>query len=503
MSYRNPEIITDKSGEILAQGLASFGQSVAAGITKAGANAAQIKKDRAAETANLRKLQTDVELQTNERANAFKTNLPKTSLNAKLNPIIDARLKQAADAQIALYNESDPELRAQYLKTIQSVDNFLVTTGTFIGNIKDEAEAWNALNPSDIDKTVGISGKDKESIKNNQGLLNLFSGKSTGEFDLFFDDKTNSISLNAKGEMGGVPWAVNDFNSFNYLTSGGELTYDIPDLASKTVETARKLVTDKQGKLLPGVAKEQVTKRIYQDVVGKDNKKIGRVLMEGQIEELDSAKINSLINADIASSAKGFLAAPLTQQNAMYATQLDGDRASWSDFIKENSDPAAQEAELERLFKKVAIEGIGKDFKSYEKNGETIYYRSVTPLKEVKPEKPETASATDKKAAELEKTASNYYDQFIANPVDFLGTQANFSEALNYDGNIIQLNLSKPGEEPDFKAFDPTEPQGRQLLFDYWINNSSLNQTLRDKLKEINSKNKGNIIPKEDEYYGQ
>ena len=82
-----------------------------------------------------------------------------------------------------------------------------------------------------------------------------------------YDDKTNSISLNAKGEMGGVPWAVNDFNSFNYLTSGGELTYDIPDLASKTVETARKLVTDKQGKLLPGVAKEQVTKRIYQDVV--------------------------------------------------------------------------------------------------------------------------------------------------------------------------------------------------------------------------------------------
>jgi hypothetical protein len=396
MSYRNPEIITDKSGEILAQGLASFGQSVAAGITKAGANAAQIKKDRAAETANLRKLQTDVELQTNERANAFKTNLPKTSLNAKLNPIIDARLKQAADAQIALYNESDPELRAQYLKTIQSVDNFLVTTGTFIGNIKDEAEAWNALNPSDIDKTVGISGKDKESIKNNQGLLNLFSGKSTGEFDLFFDDKTNSISLNAKGEMGGVPWTVNDFNSFNYLTSGGELTYDIPDLASKTVETARKLVTDKQGELLPGVAKEQVTKRIYQDVVGKDNKKIGRVLMEGQIEELDSAKINSLINADVASSAKGFLAAPLTQQNAMYATQLDGDRTSWSDFIKENSDPAAQEAELERLFKKVAIEGIGKDFKSYEKNGETIYYRSVTPLKEVKPEKPEKTTPPTK-----------------------------------------------------------------------------------------------------------
>ena len=484
MSYRNPEIITDKSGEILAQGFASFGQSVAAGITKAGANAAQIKKDRAAETANLRKLQTDVELQTNERANAFKTNLPKTSLNAKLNPIIDARLKQAADAQIALYNESDPELRAQYLKTIQSVDNFLVTTGTFIGNIKDEAEAWNALNPSDIDKTVGISGKDKESIKNNQGLLNLFSGKGTGEFDLFFDDKTNSISLNAKGEMGGVPWAVNDFNSFNYLTSGGELTYDIPDLASKTVETARKLVTDKQGKLLPGVAKEQVTKRIYQDVVGKDNKKIGRVLMEGQIEELDSAKINSLINADVASSAKGFLAAPLTQQNAMYATQLDGDRTSWSDFIKENSDPAAQEAELERLFKKVAIEGIGKDFKSYEKNGETIYYRSVTPLKEVKTDKGDTDA--DNK---VDPTIKNEIDAFIFNPYALLKKNTNFKEALaSVDpldrGNPKQVTITKTdgkGNAYPSDLFDLTDPAEKERLFNEWLDNQGY--TAANKLK--------------------
>ena len=492
MSYRNPEIITDKSGEILAQGFASFGQSVANTIIKAKQNAAQIKKDRAAETARLRKLQTDVELQTNERANAFKTNLPKTSLNAKLNPIIDARLKQAADAQIALYNESDPELRAQYLKTIQSVDNFLVTTGTFIGNIKDEAEAWNALNPSDIDKTVGISGKDKESIKNNQGLLNLFSGKGTGEFDLIYDDKTNSISLNAKGEMGGVPWAVNDFNSFNYLTSGGELTYDIPDLASKTVETARKLVTDKQGKLLPGVAKEQVTKRIYQDVVGKDNKKIGRVLMEGQIEELDSAKINSLINADVASSAKGFLAAPLTQQNAMYATQLDGDRTSWSDFIKENSDPAAQEAELERLFKKVAIEGIGKDFKSYEKNGETIYYRAVTPLKEVTSPPPSTK----------DKTAQKIYNNFMKDPLGFLkGT--GFADRVksvisdphfpNAKPNIIEIEIEKAkpasdqlaAEPAKIKTYDLSDPNSVKSLYEYYVKFSGFGTSRKDALLDL------------------
>ena len=498
MSYRNPEIITDKSGEILAQGFASFGQNIAAGITKASANAAQIKKDRAAETARLQKLQTDVELQTNERANSFKTNLPKTSLNAKLNPIIDAQLKQAADAKIALYNESDPKLRSQYLNTIQRVDNFLVTTGTFMGNIKDEAEAWNALGPSDINRTTGISGKDKESIKNNQGLLNLLSGKSSGEFDLIYDDKTNSISLNAKGEMGGEAWSIDGFNSFNYLTSGGELTYDIPDLATKTVEAARKLVTNKKGELLPGVAKEQVTKRIYQDVVGKDNKKIGKVLMEGQIEELDSAKINGLINADVVSSAKGFLAAPLTQQNAMYATQLDGDKSSWSDFIKENSDPAAQEAELERLFKKVAIEGIGKDFKYYEKDGETIYYRSVTPLKEVKPTG--TGAGADKEKT-VNPAIKNEIDAFIFNPYALLKKTTVFKESLAVidpinTGNPQQVTLTKRDDKgnaypPDF--FDLRDSAEKERLFNEWLDNQGYTGADKLKAKEYFLKNNSTL----------
>jgi len=191
------------------------------------------------------------------------------------------------------------------------------------------------------------------------------------------------------------------------------------------------------------------------------------------------------------------------QQNAVFKNQLNGDQANINEFIKAFPTADAQNAELQRLFTKVASEGINEQFDSYGEGDKKVYYVATSPLKEVVPKAPEKPAAADKKAAEQEKVASNYYNEFITNPVNFLGTQANFSEALNYDGNIIQLNLSKPGEEPDFKAFDPTEPQGRQLLFDYWINNSSLNQTLRDKLKEINSKNKGNIIPKEDEYYGQ
>jgi hypothetical protein len=503
MSYRNPEIITDKSGEILAQGFASFGQSMAKGVATAIEKADQIKKQREAETARLRELQTEIDIESGKRAAEFKSNLPKTSLNTKLNSIIDERIKAAGDAQMDLYNESDPKARGELLKTIQNADSFLINTGAFLEEIKGEAGAWKGRNPGDLNKTYGVTGVDEADRANRLGLLNLLAGDSTGDIDLQYDPDSNSLNLNAYGKIGKENWKVEGFNSNNYLASGSELFYEIPQMTENIIKSSTKIITNPKGELLPEVVGEVVTKRIYQDVVNADGKKIGRKLVEGQIEEINQSVIDNLIGKEISASVAGFNTLPPLEKNAIFSNQLDAPYKSYNDFLEQVKNPSEQDKIISQMFKEKTIEGIGEQFESYEKDGQKVYFRSVTPLKEVKPEKPETPSATDKKAAELQKTASDYYDQFIANPVDFLGTTAAFSELLKYDGNIIQLNLSKPGEKPDFKAFDPTEPQGRKLLFDYWIGNSGLGQPLKDKLKEINLENKGNIIPKEDEYYGQ
>ena len=503
MSYRNPEIITDKSGEILAQGFASFGRSMAAGVTTAIQKADQIKKQREADTLRMNKLDTDIKIQNAKKAAEFKSNLPKTSLNTKLNSIIDERIKAAGDAQIALYNESDPETRNELLKTIQNTDSFLTNTGTFLEDLKAEAASFRERKNGGLNKYWAVNGVDEKDRVNKFGLLSLISGETTGDIDLQFDLESNSLNLNAYGNIGEEGWSVNGFNSNNYLASGSEMFYEIPQMVEDTIKASTKIITNEEGKLLPNVTNAPVTKRIYQDIVNKDTKKIGRKLVEGQIEEINQSVINNLISKEVDSSVAGFNAASPLDQNSIFLYGLDAPYKSYTDFLEKVKDPVEQDKIISQMFKEKTIEGIGEQFESYEKDGQKVYFRSVTPLKEVTAPPPKDITATDKKAAEQEKTASNYYNEFIANPVDFLGTQANFSEALNYDGNIIQLNLSKPGEEPDFKAFDPTEPQGRQLLFDYWINNSSLAQPLRDKLKEINSKNKGNIIPKADEYYGQ
>jgi len=503
MSYRNPEIITDKSGEILAQGFASFGQSMAKGVATAIEKADQIKKQRAADTLRMNKLDTDIKIQNAKKAAEFKSNLPKTSLNTKLNSIIDERIKAAGDAQMALYNESDPETRNALLKTIQNTDSFLTNSGTFLEDLKAEIAFFRERKNGGLNKYWAINGVDEKDRVNKFGLLSLLSGETTGNIDLQFDLESNSLNLNAYGNIGEEGWSVNGFNSNNYLASGSELFYEISQMVENTIKASTKIITNPQGELLPNVTNAPVTKRIYQDIVDEDTKKIGRKLVEGQIEEINQSVIDNLIGKEISSSVAGFNAASPLDQNAIFLYELDAPYKSYTDFLEKVKDPVEQDKIISQMFKEKTIEGIGEQFESYEKDGQKVYFRSVTPLKEVKPEKPETPSAADNKAAELQKTASNYYDQFIANPVDFLGTTAAFSELLNYDGNIIQLNLSKPGENPNFKAFDPTEPQGRKLLFDYWIDNSRLGQPLKDKLKEINLKNKGNIIPKEDEYYGK
>ena len=374
MSYRSPEIITDRSGEIISQGFASFGQSIASGLEKYASNQERLRKERDAETARMQKMKTELELEANSRAANFKANIPKTTFNERLNPIIDERLKEAADAKIALYQESDPAARAELLKTISNVDNFLLSTGEFVKQIQEEGSAWSEMKVTDINTTFGINGSDDESIKNNQGFLGFISGQSDADYNLAYDPKTNSITLDAKGKVGESQWAVNGFNSVDYLGSGGELLYSIPQIKEEIINSSTKLITDDKGKLLPGISKDMEFKRISANVKDATGKIIGKKLVEGSIEEINYSAINKLIDKEVKAGVAGFQTLPPMQQNAIFKNQLNGDQANINEFIKAFPTADAQNAELQRLFTKVASEGINEQFDSYGEGDKKVYY---------------------------------------------------------------------------------------------------------------------------------
>ena len=203
--------------------------------------------------------------------------IPKPSLSKPGQEIIN--LPPLVSAKIALYQESDPAARAELLKTISNVDNFLLSTGEFVKQIQEEGSAWSEMKVTDINTTFGINGSDDESIKNNQGFLGFISGQSDADYNLAYDPKTNSITLDAKGKVGESQWSVTGFNSVDYLGSGGELLYPIPQLKEEIINSSTKLITDDKGKLLPGISKDMEFKRISANVKDDTGKIIGKKLV--------------------------------------------------------------------------------------------------------------------------------------------------------------------------------------------------------------------------------
>jgi len=482
MSYRNPEIITDKSGEILAQGFASFGQSMAAGVTKAIQRADEIKRQREADTLRLNKLDTDIKIQNAKKAAEFKSNLPKTSLNTKLNPIIDQRIKAAGDAQMALYNESDPEVRSQLLKVIQDADSFLVNTGTFLEDLKGEAAAFRERKSGGLNKQWGVNGVDEKDRVNKFGLLSLISGEAEGDIDLEFDTESNSLNLNAYGKIGEESWNVNGFNSNNYLASGSELFHEIPQMLEESITASTKIITNSEGKLLPNVTNPPVTKRIYQDIVDKDTKKIGRKLVEGQIEEINQSAIDNLIGKEISSSVAGFNAAAPLDQNAIFSYELDAPYKSYSDFLEKVKDPKEQDKILYQMFKEKTIEGIGEQFQSYEKDGQKVYFRAVTPLKEVKappPEKTTKLTKDDKLDLKVQENLTKADNILKWEGVDDMSSPISKSLAnVDFESLVgdelglkaTPLNDKKSGKQIGWTILNPDLKQwGQDILFEETI----------------------------------
>ena len=493
MSYRNPEIITDKSGEILAQGFASFGQSMAKGVATAIEKADQIKKQRAADTLRMNKLDTDIKIQNAKKAAEFKSNLPKTSLNTKLNSIIDERIKAAGDAQMALYNESDPETRNALLKTIQNTDSFLTNSGTFLEDLKAEIAFFKERKNGGLNKYWAINGVDDKDRVNKFGLLSLLSGETTGNIDLQFDLESNSLNLNAYGNIGEEGWSVNGFNSNNYLASGSELFYEMSQMVENTIKASTKIITNPQGELLPNVTNAPVTKRIYQDIVDEDTKKIGRKLVEGQIEEINQSVIDNLIGKEISSSVAGFNAASPLDQNAIFSYELDAPYKSYVDFLEKVKDPVEQDKIISQMFKEKTIEGIGEQFESYEKDGQKVYFRSVTPLKEVKPAGTGTGADKDKT---VDPTIKNEIDAFIFNPYALLKKTTEFKEALAIvdplnSGNPQQVTITK--DDGSITLFDLKDPAEKERLFNEWLDRQGYTGTEKLKAKGYFLKNNSTL----------
>ena len=184
MSYRNPKIIIDRSGEVWGKAIADFGRSFAQGMT----NFAEIHAKGAAITAK-RKESNQLalnlsELKTNEKINKFVKTLPDNSLSKQVKEtlmqmsttgegnsvIVDGKQYTESVVKAEALLNSNPNLpkntREAYLKIVNGFQNYIDTSSKNAASVTVNNSELKPDEPGMISKNFDILGEGGEGSNN-------------------------------------------------------------------------------------------------------------------------------------------------------------------------------------------------------------------------------------------------------------------------------------------------------------------------------------------------
>ena len=225
MSYRNPQIIIDRSGEIWGKAIAGFGANVAKGIdTFAAAH------EKAQAAANRRKESNQLalnvsELKENEKINKFVKSLPDKSMNDQVGQTIremaTTGLKNTVNVNGKDYTlgaikaqallKSDPNLdkdtREAYLKIVSGYNQYMDNMGGVASSITVNNSELRPEEPGFISQNYDILGEGGEGTANLIAAMSVNSqpiegveskkeygrgyNKDTGKYD-------NTLTINSR-----------------------------------------------------------------------------------------------------------------------------------------------------------------------------------------------------------------------------------------------------------------------------------------------------------------
>ena len=253
MSYRNPQIIIDRSGEIWGKAIAGFGANVAKGI-----DAFAAVHEQAQAAANRRKESNQLalnvsELKENEKINKFVKSLPDKSMNDQVGQTIremaTTGLKNTVNVNGKDYTlgaikaqallKSDPNLdkdtREAYLKIVGGYNQYMDNMGGVASSITVNNSELRPEEPGFISQNYDILGEGGEGTANLIAAMSVNSqpiegveskkeygrdyNKDTGKYD-------NTLTINSRIDKSSIiyeSWLKNGLTT-NGSTEKGNLT---------------------------------------------------------------------------------------------------------------------------------------------------------------------------------------------------------------------------------------------------------------------------------------
>ena len=519
--YENPPIIQPVQ-DTIGSSIARAGESIAQGLIARGERRRAEEKEQKLTLQKLQDRKNETDLFYNEKMSKWseKQSSINPEINKQIRDIVQQKVIDAADARIALLNETNASKRQEYLTTIRNADNVLENAAKAGKSLGGVAATYRLkAKASTIGKPGGyvINGKDDNEILDNTAFVESLSGMSNGNplykssnLSVSLDDEGDGFIITASGQHADGRTFNVPINTKSYIDAEENLDDGLllPVESMDTFYTqSKETVIDKKGNIYDGFL-ERTRETVDLPSSGGDIYQIqnGQRLQEknirAEIDKKSQVTAAGILSADNPSSLKALLNYSLEQGPQYY------------DTVFKTKTPDEQKSILTSILTEKSFSGMTKSLeRTTNKDGSISYWNPTADIKiKEKPEKTGGGGVTNKldkndngilDSEENGDYRGEYYDALIKGPKRVKGE----SEAIyayrsrkDYAKNLNRLagSTSKFITTDDLYKKFLQEPikKGASLSFADQIESGKL--TKEQVKKSFNSR-----FPKSDMYYEQ
>jgi len=398
MSYRNPQIIQDRSGEIIPQAIAQATGAIAQGVAKFGAEQKREREKRELERKQFN--QNMIKLSNEQAADSalFNKGLAGMSDSMRQQMVLgnNATLERIyAIKKAQMQGNADPALSERLAQEQMKIATYNELAKAAIGATGDLPEM--VRNYDQAGKTIFLTQDKDGSTAESDALFNGFGGAPGYE-----------AGLKYKGDGSMVAWAKNkegkyfEVNAQNFPERMQNLTIQAKNPVNEMVESQSSMLYDKKGNFLPNIVEgETVLTRGDVNELGQSTTYERQALNTTQINKVREELFES--NLAKINSAEGNRQ---LQDYYLDMFNIDVDAASWRNLSPEDKQKKVYASSDEIFFNSTKIEEVK------EGDATTGYFRKLNEKTAIS-KKGRTTKLTEKQKNRLayDRRTDNYFAQ--------------------------------------------------------------------------------------------
>jgi len=389
--YENPPIIQpSRGGEIIGASIAQAGQSIAQGLIARGERRRAEEKEQKLTLQKLQDRKNETDLFYNEKMSKWseKQSSINPEINKQIRDIVQQKVIDAADARIALLNETNATKRQEYLTTIRNADNILENAAKAGKSLGGVAATYRLkAKASTIGKPGGyvVNGKDDNEILDNTAFVESLSGMTNGNplyesssLSVSLDDEGDGFIITASGKHADGRAFNVPINTKSYIDAEENLDDGLllPVESMDTFYTqSKETIIDKKGNIYDGFL-ERTRETVDLPSSGGDIYQIqnGQRLQEKnirvEIDKKSQVTAAGILSADNPSKLKALLNYSLEQGPQYY------------DTVFKTKTPDEQKSILTSILTEKSFSGMVKSLeRTTNKDGSVSYWNPTADIK--------------------------------------------------------------------------------------------------------------------------